>query len=288
MELYINLVNKAVDFIEDNIYEQLSLSHISRHFYMSEYHFDRLFKVFTGKSIKQYILGRKLTIALSRLNSTNDSIINIAMDLGFEYPEVFSRAFKSHFGVSPNTYRVKKSKVNIVERALVIPRDLVNCQGVLTLKASYVSLEDLFLQGVSLDVDIDDPQYAIQLKQMCDNFINESKDLKYLNHDRLYSIVNCHGDNSFYTVFSGKEVIGEIKEDGQRFRAIPGGWYACFAYKGDIIDIRQTFADDLFRWIAIKEIELKSNGIGMVSIFDEEYIRNQSFKILIPIVSPKA
>ena len=122
MNSYINLINKTIDYIEENIFERLNLSDISKQAYLSEYHFERLFKVIVGKSLKQYVLGRKLTMALDRLNNTNDPIINIAMDFGFEYPEVFSRAFKKQFGRL--SWQIKRDKFSISIYAIINVDDI--------------------------------------------------------------------------------------------------------------------------------------------------------------------
>ena len=64
---YVELINTTIDYIEENIGERLTLGDISRQFCVSEFHFNRMFKTVDGKTLKQYILGRKLTKAFERL-----------------------------------------------------------------------------------------------------------------------------------------------------------------------------------------------------------------------------
>ncbi len=101
MNLYVAVINEAVDYIEDHIDEKLSLATLAERFGISDFHFNRMFKTVAGVTLKQYILGRKLIKAIGLLRESKLSVIDIAMDLGFEYPEVFSRAFKKQFGLSP-------------------------------------------------------------------------------------------------------------------------------------------------------------------------------------------
>ncbi|MDF9409617.1 helix-turn-helix transcriptional regulator [Pelotomaculum isophthalicicum JI] len=265
----------------------MTLASISERFCLSGYRFNRLFRVVVGKSLKQYILGRKLTRALDRLTMTGDSIIDIAYDFGFKYPEVFSRAFKKQFGVSPATYRVEKNKVDVVEKAVIIDRNIANYQGILALKGTSVYIEELYLEGLYVDVDINAEDFEMLMKSTGESFLSKSQNIEHLGHDKLYSVVNCHGDDSgIYTVFFGKKAIRDTGKNRFDVRRVPGGWYAYFVYHGDMFDIRSIFVDDLFRWLKVREMELCSNGVGMLSIYGKDYLQSQDVRILVPINRP--
>lgn len=109
---YTEIAQKSINYIEDNLKEKLYLEDLSREFSISQAHFNRIFKFLTGVSLKKYILDRKLESSLQPLKESRESIINIAMDLGFDYPEVFSRAFKKKFAISPINYRKSDSVIN--------------------------------------------------------------------------------------------------------------------------------------------------------------------------------
>lgn len=86
MNLYVSVINEIIDYIEYNISESLQLTDLSTQAGISDFHFNRIFKTVTGITLKQYVLGRKLSKALEQLLSTDKSVIEIAMDVGFEYP----------------------------------------------------------------------------------------------------------------------------------------------------------------------------------------------------------
>jgi len=79
LNYYVSVINKTVEYIEDSIGERLTLSELSSKFNISDFHLNRMFKTVTGITLKQYILGRKLTKAMEQLNSTTQPIIDICL-----------------------------------------------------------------------------------------------------------------------------------------------------------------------------------------------------------------
>jgi len=71
----------------------------------SPFHFHRAFRKIIGETPKQYMLRLRLERAAARLATGSDPVLSIAADAGFASHEVFTRAFRRHFGVTPSTYR---------------------------------------------------------------------------------------------------------------------------------------------------------------------------------------
>lgn len=288
MNSYITMVSETIEYIEDNIYSDFSLSDISKQFYMSEYHFERIFRALVGNSLKRYILGRKLTLAFYKLTSSNSSVIDIAMDYGFKYPEVFSRAFKKQFGISPQECRRKMITVKTVEKASIIPRNIISYSGGLAIKASYIHLEKILLEGVFMDVDINDSEFKSVIRGTSEGFLDKVQNINDLHYDKFYSLVsslNYRSDK--YSIFSGIESNETKKLETCKFSTIQCGWYAKFTYQGEMLDICSTFLDDLFKWIALNEIKLVSNNVCIISIYDKNYFSTREVEILIPVTMPK-
>lgn len=97
----VDCIQRAIDFIEDNIFENLKLEIIASQAYMSSFHFQRIFSIICGISIGDYIRNRRLTLASIEISSSNKKIIDIAFKYGYESPESFSRAFTRFHGFSP-------------------------------------------------------------------------------------------------------------------------------------------------------------------------------------------
>lgn len=284
MNYYVDIINKAIDYIEDNIGAPLSLEEVAGRFCISEFHFNRMFRTVAGRTLKQYILGRKLARAYERLIGTKEPVIDIAYDFGFEYPEVFSRAFKKQFGVSPNGCRSGGHGAELVAKAVVVERDIANYQGSLALKGRLECLQELQLEGIYTEVDTGADDFEAKLRETGAAFMDKASKADWLNRERLYATVSCHGeDNGEYTVFYGLERKRDNSSTPYSRRTVPAGWYAGFSYRGDMLDIRETFVDDLYRWIMVREIQLEPNGIGMLDIFEEDYYETGNVKIYVPV-----
>ncbi len=76
---------------------------------LSSGYFSDLVKKETGKTPQELISLHIIEVAKKRLASTNDDISIIAYDLGFQYPQHFSRMFKRIAGESPTQFRTRLS-----------------------------------------------------------------------------------------------------------------------------------------------------------------------------------
>lgn len=71
----------------------------------SPFHLHRAFTRVVGETPKRYTLRLRLEWAAARLLASDDSIVDIALAAGFKSHEVFTRAFRRHFGRTPAAYR---------------------------------------------------------------------------------------------------------------------------------------------------------------------------------------
>ena len=92
-------------YIACHIMENVKLSDIANHFYISEEHLIRLFKKNYDITPHQYILQSKLRLAMIMLRTTKDSVEQISNRLNFSDARHFSAQFKKHIGIRPLTYR---------------------------------------------------------------------------------------------------------------------------------------------------------------------------------------
>lgn len=72
---------------------------------LSPNYFGDLVKKETGKNAQEYIQGKIIEMAKEKIFDPEKSISEIAFELGFKYPQHFTRFFKNKVGYTPNEYR---------------------------------------------------------------------------------------------------------------------------------------------------------------------------------------
>lgn len=82
-----------------------SVAYFADEFHLSANYFGDLIKKETGKSAQEYIQNKIIDIAKNRIFDSSKTISEIAYELGFKYPQHFSRLFKSRIGYTPSEYR---------------------------------------------------------------------------------------------------------------------------------------------------------------------------------------
>jgi AraC family transcriptional activator of pobA len=68
-------------------------------------YFGDLIKKETGQSAQEYIQAKVINVAKERIFNVEKSISEVAYELGFKYPQHFTRLFKQKTGMTPNEYR---------------------------------------------------------------------------------------------------------------------------------------------------------------------------------------
>ena len=91
--------------IQANLDEDLSLDAVAKRVGLSSFHFHRLFRSAIGETLKQYTQRLRLERAANRLVIHDTTILEVALDSGFQSHETFSRSFQRRFQVTPRGYR---------------------------------------------------------------------------------------------------------------------------------------------------------------------------------------
>jgi len=100
-----NLLENLLHDIENDIKNNINASVLSKKYGFSEGHLRRLFSFTFKQSVASYIRSRRLAASLNDLLETNNNIIEIAFEYGFEYEQSYIRAFKREFGITPGDLR---------------------------------------------------------------------------------------------------------------------------------------------------------------------------------------
>jgi AraC family transcriptional regulator len=92
---------RAVEYIQDQLDTELTVSGIAKAVYMSPYHFTRLFKESTGQSPYQYVVDARVRKAKELLTTGKFTISEAAHHVGFVDQSHLTRHFKRVFGLPP-------------------------------------------------------------------------------------------------------------------------------------------------------------------------------------------
>lgn len=103
----IDTMYQATEYIEQHLMDHISIDDVASEVGYSLFHFSRLFNQYIGHSPYDYLIRRRLTEAAKVIMDTQQSIMAISLDYGFNTAVSFSRAFKKMFGIAPVQLRRK-------------------------------------------------------------------------------------------------------------------------------------------------------------------------------------
>lgn len=99
------ITKRVLTYIEDNLYQELSLKKIAEDLNYSKFYIARTFKEHTGVTLHKYIQRRRLDEAARKLVQTRQPIVEIAFEAGYGSQQAFTRIFRHVYLRSPQEYR---------------------------------------------------------------------------------------------------------------------------------------------------------------------------------------
>lgn len=115
---------------------------------LSKYHFSRAFKELTGDKVVDYVRRRRITQSAHDLITTDESILQIALNYQFDSQESYTRSFKGVYTITPNNYRKNGLNILAYKRNELSPERLHHLQHNITLAPEIVSEPDRQLVGL--------------------------------------------------------------------------------------------------------------------------------------------
>jgi len=95
-------IQKTLLYIEEHITENLHSETLAANVYTSSYHFQRMFRMYCGWTLGEYIRMRRMTLAGQELKIGKEKVLDIALKYGYENPDSFAKAFYKFHGVRPS------------------------------------------------------------------------------------------------------------------------------------------------------------------------------------------
>ena len=103
---YTDTLQDVLNYIDDNITDEITVAMLAERVRYSTYHFSRIFTEVIGITVMSYVTWRKLQYALYDL-TCGKKVIDAAMEYGFETHGGFTKAFTRWFGFPPSLCRLR-------------------------------------------------------------------------------------------------------------------------------------------------------------------------------------
>ncbi len=113
-----DIIKEICNFIINNINQEIKIEELEKKFYYNKYYIIREFKKITGNTIKEFTNKVKVLKTIDPLVYTDDTILKIALNHGFNSQEYYSETFKNTIGISPikfrKQYKLKEQKEYLI------------------------------------------------------------------------------------------------------------------------------------------------------------------------------
>lgn len=103
-------INDLISWINNNIESHLKIDDVAIKSGYSKWHLQRLFLAETGQTLGQFIREKNLVLITDKLITSNEPLINLAINYGFGSQQSFTRAFHKKYQLPPQKYRKKFSR----------------------------------------------------------------------------------------------------------------------------------------------------------------------------------
>lgn len=116
----IELLTTALSFLEDNLTEKITTEDVAKACYCSKSTLEKLFRCVNNLSVHDYIIRRRMTKAAKLLITNKEmSILDVALEYGYNSNEAFTRAFKQVWNCKPSEFRTQTRYSELFPRLLV-------------------------------------------------------------------------------------------------------------------------------------------------------------------------
>jgi AraC family transcriptional regulator len=258
MDHYRQAVLRALEQIERDLREPISLDAIARRAGFSLWHFHRVFAEQTGESLGTYIRRRRLTAAAHEIAASDRSILDLALDFQFESNAAFTRAFKSCLGFSPSEFRRHGRLTWLRTLPPITPAKLQQLPVLTTMKPRIIELPPLRLLGLSarfIGPMSPDANNLAVIPPLYGQFHALRPSLPAARDQFIYGACRCpeektrrHPDEQEYLV-AINVAPRTTAPRGTEVWPIPASTYALFTHRGPVAKIDETINYAFGTWL---------------------------------------
>jgi AraC family transcriptional regulator len=260
-----NPAQKALWYIESHLAQPLTLDEIAGVGGVSRFHIVRAFAAATGFPVMRYVRARRLSEAARALANGAPDILSLALDADYGSHEAFTRAFRDHFGVTPEMVRAATclDKLRLQEPIKMDSTALDHLKP-----PRFETSKPLLVAGLSERITHDNqgagiPNQWQRFQQSVDNIPGRIGKVAYG--------VCCNGDDAGnFDYIAGVEVtdFSDLPREFSRVR-IPEQKYAVFTHSEHISTIRRTVNTIWNHWLPMSG--LKAADAPNFERYDEKF-----------------
>lgn len=272
--MQLSKIQHIIKFIEDNSNKKITVKDLEIISNSSYRNLQRIFKNIFKESIGAFQKRLKLENAYRKIIYTNNPISDIAIEVGFESLQSFSKSFKKQFGSSP--INARNTKINLFDsffKTTATNGKEISCEII------YLAAQKVFFK-------------TIQTNNYNNNDINNlwgkiDAEIKDPNNINYYGVIVdepliTDKSRCRYEACVDKEIVS--KE--YYFKNIFGGRYAKFIHNGTYNNIEETYQKIYYDWLFNSNLEFDSSPIiehYKTNNANEANENNFVTEILIPI-----
>lgn len=221
MEQYPGLQD-VLDYIDGHLADDISVKYLADIAGFSVWHFCRVFQWRIGYPAMEYVRCRRLAFAASELSS-GKKILDIALEYGFGTHSGFSKAFRRHFGCSPEIYRLHAHCPRPLPPSLpCMEKYLI---GGIVMEPKFVTLPAVKLAGFNLKTTMEDGKNRNRIPAFWDAYMNDGR------MTRLHSEAFLKDHAEYGACFPENPETGEfdyvIGVEAKEEAAVPAGYHVC-------------------------------------------------------------
>lgn len=255
-------MNQVLDYIEDNLTNEINMSEVAKRACCSVFNFQRMFSFIAEVSLAEYIRRRRLTMAAMDLNGSKEKVVDIALKYGYESPVSFARAFFAVHGVNPSEVRKPGVKIKSYPRISFE----ITIKGVEAMNYSIKELDEFRLIGYKERIKMENGENFRRIPQFWAEVYQQGKCekmMQYNDNKELHCLGVCAngGENGFdYYIATGsnKEIPSDMVE-----LKVPASTYVIFECIGKMPEGQQNIWKRIFtEWFPTSNYEME-NGPQM-------------------------
>lgn len=253
-------IQKALFHIEENLNDDLNIEQLANISAYSKFHFCRAFKAQMGESVMAYTHRLRLEGSSHEVGIGKKPMIDVALDVGFQTPTGFLKAFKKHFGMTPTDYKRKtKKKIKAYEDIEMETPEIVNRETthVVFTRAmgDYFKSSDIAWDKLTVELNKIEEKYKDQPQEDENAFDMQRAELMGIYYDDP-DVTDEEKIRYDACISWTKEEIDFLNSEGLQTKSIPAGKYIKVLHKGSYESSDDSWYG-LYAWIEKHNIALR-------------------------------